>query len=868
MASILREPTSDPVVLEPACSEIPPEEVVSSTDMVPWAAYANATSHEVAGLREHYHLHPAVAEELSKANLTNMSALGSDCMPVMPLNGAHQSVPDLGIRSRRPALAWQDEDVIPEVQLSFNSDPPREESLAVTDGQPWIVVHVCGAGSVLVGDELLLKHGDVWTCFGNVMLARQGQQIMLCRHAAFSQMMNCQSASNGCDIAINDCRCSQEEWCMPVAHEQACMDALAGFLQFVLTATSQVLVQFGVFSCSKSGPSSSLPPWQTPCLQTNAWVTQSGTKMWDLVLNGKNIMESSPVECGARPIGANNINSTASILPSAVGTAKALQLADVQDIHAQVVPMVQLPSTSGLQTARVYGNETAWWMAPAVEIPLYQHVPTLVVESSDEAAPTLLALEDGEPALEDGEPDTESEMIKEGDSKSATRVTPAARGNGKVAFQPECEGFESLQSHAMHRTQGRPVSRRSERAPQDGERPVSRRSAGTKAPLYRSAAPWSWEEADPDAASEIQMEACVLDMANFQAECRTSEAARLPRNSKPRSIPTKPSSKNALTRPRRQQSRSEKTRQSPCMSFRMDAGDAHGAVQRESSLSRNYDALDGDMCRLRDEMSSTRTSMDRESSLARSYDALDAFKVPAQLPPVKGTPSKSAASRFSSRHRATMAAASVMAWELGNRDDDQIHTCKRSASTADISPDLRQTSPVDMQSTASDQIAFCKRSASASGLASPDLKRPSSGKINAGKINAAVSPASVRAWELGKRDMDQMHACKRSTSVSSLSPDLKHPPRGKMQSFLSPTSAAALDLNDAMWQDVSKGSKTTTSNSPSLMAWELGSAKRQSGPKLRPFAISEAKLPPLPSQRKSLDAAGWSVPVATSMQII
>jgi len=205
-----------------------------------------------------------------------------------------------------PALAWQENTATYDLDLACPCDAPLEEQLVASEGHQWVVIYVCGAGLLSVGSKLLHQPSDIWTCFGNVMLAKRGQQIMLCRCAAYPQMINIQCASNGRDVVIHDSRCSSEDWYMHISHEQVCMDSLAWLLLFMLTAASQVLAQFGFAKCSPSATSSSLPPWQTSCSQTNQWVSQSGARMWDVVFNGKEISESHCEDCSYLTDDANS----------------------------------------------------------------------------------------------------------------------------------------------------------------------------------------------------------------------------------------------------------------------------------------------------------------------------------------------------------------------------------------------------------------------------------------------------------------------------------------------------------------------------------------------------------------------------------
>eukprot|EP00930_Biecheleria_cincta_P026476 TRINITY_DN1865_c0_g1_i1.p1 TRINITY_DN1865_c0_g1~~TRINITY_DN1865_c0_g1_i1.p1 ORF type:complete len:662 (-),score=85.52 TRINITY_DN1865_c0_g1_i1:376-2307(-) len=298
MADLLIAPVGEPIVLGPVRSGIATQKPSSCKDVVPWSS-SSPGSHEP----EHYYLHPAARvqcgreagalpvsfADFDESRSSSMGPFWSSSSTSVPLI---QLVDDDDMDDHCPVVAWQDTTADHELEIEFPNDAPSEEQLSLSDGHRWIVVYVCGAGTLSVGSQLTHRPSDVWTCFGNVMLAKRGQQIMLCRCAAYPQMINVQCASNGRDVVIHDCRCSSEEWYMHISHEQVCMDSLAGFLLFMLTAASQLLAQFGIAECIPSATSSSVPSWQTSCSQTDQWVSQSGARMWDVVFNGKCFTES------------------------------------------------------------------------------------------------------------------------------------------------------------------------------------------------------------------------------------------------------------------------------------------------------------------------------------------------------------------------------------------------------------------------------------------------------------------------------------------------------------------------------------------------------------------------------------------------
>jgi len=293
MANLLIEPIGKPIVLGP-----PARAAQRCADIVPWTSSSSSMKQESQDSPIHYHLHPAARLECGHESQASRGPFKTSTRapPLELLDHAD-------LENHCPVLAWQDNTATDELDLTFPNDVPAEEQIEASSGHQWIVVYVCGTGSHSVGSKLIHQQSDVWTCFGNVMLAKRGQQIMLCRCAAYPQMINIQCASNGCEVVIHDCRCSSEDWCMHLSHEQVCMDSLAGFLLFMLTAASQLLAQFGVAGCPPGATSSSLPPWETSCPETNQWVSQSGARMWDVVFNGKIVMESHCAGTGACPIG-------------------------------------------------------------------------------------------------------------------------------------------------------------------------------------------------------------------------------------------------------------------------------------------------------------------------------------------------------------------------------------------------------------------------------------------------------------------------------------------------------------------------------------------------------------------------------------
>lgn len=151
----------------------------------------------------------------------------------------------------------------------------------------------------------------------------------------------------------------------------------------------------------------------------------------------------------------------------------------------------------------------------------------------------------------------------------------------------------------------------------------------------------------------------------------------------PAIAPKKPTSKRTHSRPRPQPGSTTRAQENQFQCFRMDAGEKPATWKRESSLARQYDALDADAW---NQINETNTMHGRD--VLSSMRALAGCKAPAELPPVKGKSSKQAASRFYARHRATMEAASAMAWEADQCDADSVNTCMRPSSTAKQPNDL------------------------------------------------------------------------------------------------------------------------------------------------------------------------------------
>merc|ERR1740117_868143 len=99
-----------------------------------------------------------------------------------------------------PQLAWLDDEEVLEEALALSD--------AAADVQPqWAVTSVCGFGNTFIGEEFQVQPGDVWACFGNVLLAKRDQELMLCRNAPFSQMLNFQCFSYGHHIEHNHFCC-------------------------------------------------------------------------------------------------------------------------------------------------------------------------------------------------------------------------------------------------------------------------------------------------------------------------------------------------------------------------------------------------------------------------------------------------------------------------------------------------------------------------------------------------------------------------------------------------------------------------------------------------------------------------------------
>lgn len=579
---VLNQPAGEPVALAPTHAGNPAGELAANLTIVPWTPGA-AVSEQGTSSTERYHLHPAanmplwmpdvqccpplIEEQPLLVRSASCSGVSkSRHIPMLPIGGM-SSTCSAESQQTEPVLAWQSSVEVPEMRMAHSSLLPFEDSLEGFAGQPWIVVIVCGSGCMAVGDEVQIAAGDVWACFGNVMLAKRQQQIVLCRHAPYSQMMNIQCACNGWEIAVSDFRCSPEGWCVPIDREQACMNALAGFLQFMLAAGSQLLAQLGITGCATGIESSSLPSWQTSCLQTNTWVTQSGAKMWDVVLSGKN--DFSPSWASGNHL---------------------------------------------LDTVPKNKNSSATRLTP--------------VGCDDEANVHSETL-----ALEDVEPDMESEMIE--NPGWVARAKLPIESHPQMEVMPLIQLPESLVIEMPFHHEILLESLGS--------------STGTSAQLALEDGQPDVESDETKAASSVEVERCSKDVC------------------KPVSVPAKPIQKKPK-RPAVRQGRRDKASRTKCQSFRMDAGEADVGRQRESSLARGYDALEADWRPPGKDTDAVRTRATCDYSLSRSCDASDDLKAPKELPPVRCTTPMQTTSRFSARHRAAMAAASAMAWEVGSRE--------------------------------------------------------------------------------------------------------------------------------------------------------------------------------------------------------
>merc|ERR550532_3762276 len=88
------------------------------------------------------------------------------------------------------------------------------------------------------------------------------------------------------------------------------------------------------------------------------------------------------------------------------------------------------------------------------------------------------------------------------------------------------------------------------------------------------------------------------DVVHIDEKYHSSLVGKNPtaQDAKPPSVPVRPTAQKPSNRPNCRRVRPEKVRKSQCPSFRMDVGDTHHSSQRESSLARSYEALDGDVC--------------------------------------------------------------------------------------------------------------------------------------------------------------------------------------------------------------------------------------------------------------------------------
>lgn len=349
--------------------------------------------------------------------------------------------------------------------------------------------------------------------------------------------------------------------------------------------------------------------------------------MWDVVFNSKHLSQSSTVDC------SRSLNST-TFRSDIISNGSATRLAPLACCDDKAQSQLVL-TTRSFQPTEIF-NESAP-DALGEEVPLYHAVP----------AAAQLALEDGLVDVEEEEPDVYSEIIK--DSKDQFQVDALTLvDSGSILSQSGSQNLE-MKKHAAS-------------------------TAVSPCKLLYSKHSLQMEILGDQVPSNYALPIDIDDSSPMvHSSAQSFQASQLPEDVTRGSIPKKPSSKKLSSRPRHRRSRPDDACQIPCPSFRMDHGETAGACQRESSLARHYDALDASSCKRRDEMTAIHASRTRDCSLSRSYEALDSFTAPVQLPPVKGKTIKGSPSRFSARHRASMAAASVMAWELGSRDTDQIH---------------------------------------------------------------------------------------------------------------------------------------------------------------------------------------------------
>jgi hypothetical protein len=185
-----------------------------------------------------------------------------------------------------PQLAWQEAEEIEVDDLALNDELVVPDAISCTEWSQWMVVFTCDVGDISVGDAFLVQLGDVWACYGNVILARRENQLVLCRHKPFLQMLNFQVFSDGEYAERNSFWCPPENCCIPLDEEQAFMDILAGSLQFMLAAASTWGTKSQLHNSTADLRHAPIPVWQTACSHANLWACTSAAKMWDMVRNG------------------------------------------------------------------------------------------------------------------------------------------------------------------------------------------------------------------------------------------------------------------------------------------------------------------------------------------------------------------------------------------------------------------------------------------------------------------------------------------------------------------------------------------------------------------------------------------------------
>ncbi|CAJ1403667.1 unnamed protein product [Effrenium voratum] len=159
--------------------------------------------------------------------------------------------------------------------------------LALPGGASWRVAALCGSSPVLIGDEFHPEQGDVVACVGNVMLLKRGQQLLLCRYPAYSQMIRVQYF---CNRLKSQSDCPQlsfmADWQVPLRQEESFMDSLASFLDCRLAAAARSVMHPGVMYSSSGLQSSSLNLWQDACPQSYCASLTTAANMWKAVVSG------------------------------------------------------------------------------------------------------------------------------------------------------------------------------------------------------------------------------------------------------------------------------------------------------------------------------------------------------------------------------------------------------------------------------------------------------------------------------------------------------------------------------------------------------------------------------------------------------